>query len=305
MSPRLNPSIAFTIDVACTLGEGPVWDDRLQCLWWTDIAEQRLYRWSWNDRTTTRLELPERLGSLGLTSDPEWLVCAFASGFALFNPQTGAHDWLHQTEPHYRGIRMNDGRVDSRGNFWAGSMIEDAALAGDGRGTLYRLSPNGTVTHHREGIAISNAICFPPHGSSLYFADTPTGEILELPLRDDGTVGPAAPFASVQLPGHPDGAIIDAEGCLWNAEWGASQLTAYWPDGSIRHQVPLPVSQPTCMAFGGPDQDMLFVTSAREDLDEAVLRQQPDAGKVLVLAQAGRGIPAARFPLDHLRGPNC
>ena len=140
MSSGLNPRIAFTIDVACTLGEGPVWDDRLQCLWWTDIAEQRLYRWSWDERAVTCMDLPERLGSLGLTDDPEWLVCAFASGFALFNPQTGAKDWLHKTEPHSRGIRMNDGRVDGRGNFWAGSMVEDAALAADAKGTLYRQS---------------------------------------------------------------------------------------------------------------------------------------------------------------------
>lgn len=301
MQAPSGPRLTMTIDVACTLGEGPVWDDRLNCLWWTDIAEARLYCWDWSERTTKSVELAERLGSLGLTSDPDWLICAFASGFALFNPQTGAQRWLHKAEPHYRGIRMNDGRVDERGNFWAGSMVEEAALAGDEMGTLYRLAPDGTVTRHRHGIAISNAICFPPHGQSLYFADTPTRTILELPLANDGAVMGETSFACVSGDGYPDGAIVDAQGCLWNAEWGASRLTAYRPDGSISQHVPLPVSQPTCMAFGGPDLDLLFVTSARENLDEAALQQQPDAGKVLVLEQVGRGVPAGRFPLNQLQ----
>ena len=291
-----------TIDVRCTLGEGPVWDERLACLWWTDIQEQRLYRWDWNGQKAVSIDLPERLGSLGLTTNSEWLVCAFASGFALFQPKTGTLCRVAETEPHHRGIRMNDGRVDYKGNFWAGSMVEDVELAGEAMGSLYCLAPDGTVRRHLDGIKISNAISFPPSGNFLYFSDTPTGRIEKLTLVETGSPPERELFAEVDGHAGPDGAIVDSDGCLWNAEWGGSQLTCYFPDGTVRLHVALPVSQPTCAAFGGPDLDFLFITSAYEGLDDEKLATESDAGKVLILRPGSRGLAAPRFPLDRLKG---
>lgn len=287
-----------TLDVQCTLAECPVWDDRMQCLWWTDIQEQHLYRWDWRERDTKRFDLPERLGSFGLTECEDWLICAFASGFALFEPSRKAIHWLHKTEPDYRGIRMNDGRVDNRGNFWAGSMVENAVLAGNAMGSLYCLAPDGMVTRHLENLTISNAISFPLAGAALYFADTPTGRIERLDLGENVT---RKIFAMVDGMGYPDGAIVDADGCLWSAEWGGARLTSYFPNGKIKRLVGLTVSQPTCPAFGGPDLDLLFVTTAREGLDECALALEPDAGKVLILKPGIHGLPSPRFPLDQLK----
>jgi L-arabinonolactonase len=281
-----------TIPAQCVLGEGPVWDHRLSCLWFTDIQAAQLLRLDWPSAQLMRYDLPERLGSFGLTGDPAQLVCAFASGFALYNPAAGDCAWLHRTEPDYRGIRMNDGRVDRQGRFWAGSMVEDRKLAPPEKGSLYCLDSNHAVSL-RSGIAISNAICFSPSGHALYFTDTPTQTIVRYPL-DPASGGLGAPAVFAQLAGtaYPDGADVDAAGRLWNAEWGSGRVTAYDPDGTVFAQIDLPVSQVTCVAFGGADCDLLFITSAREGLSDEQQQREPQAGDVFVYRPGVRGLPA-------------
>lgn len=282
------------IPAGCVLGEGPVWDHRESCLWFTDIQSAQLLRLDWPSAQLTRYDLPERLGSLGLTADPAQLVCAFASGYALYTPASGACEWLAKTEPEYRGIRMNDGRTDRQGRFWAGSMVEKRKLAGGASGTLYRLDgPDAAPAELRGGIAISNAISFAPDGTALYFTDTLTQEILRFPLDPaTGALGEPASFAKLSGGAYPDGADVDADGRLWNAEWGSGRVTAYNPDGSHYAQVELPVSQVSCVTFGGAALDLLFVTTAREGLSEEQLAREPQAGDLFVYRTGVRGLPA-------------
>ncbi|HSF12112.1 MAG TPA: SMP-30/gluconolactonase/LRE family protein [Erythrobacter sp.] len=283
-----------TIPAQCVLGEGPLWDHRLGCLWFTDIQSAQLLRLDWPLGELERYDLPERLGSLGLTADPAQLVCAFASGFALYAPATGICQWLGKTEPDYRGIRMNDGRVDRQGRFWAGSMVENRKLAGGEGGSLYRLDGRDAAPATLRGeIAISNATCFEPDGSALYFTDTPTQEILRYPLdAETGALGEPAVFARLSGEAYPDGADVDGAGRVWNAEWGSGRVTAYNPDGSQFAQIALPVTQVTCVAFGGENFDLLFVTSAREGLSPEALVREPQAGDVFVYRVGVSGLPA-------------
>jgi L-arabinonolactonase len=291
---NLPASPAFIIPSQCVLGEGPVWDDRRLCLWFTDIQQSQLLCWHHGEGRLERIALPERLGSLAITDDPNLLLLALASGFALFAPGSGRLDWLHKVEPHYRGVRLNDGRVDRQGRFWAGSMVEDAANAPSERGTLYRLDPPGTAppTALRNGISISNSLCFSPDGAHAFFADTPTRRIVRYPTSGD--LGPGALFVQTEVDCWPDGSDIDAAGRLWNAQWGGSQVVAYNPDGEVAGRLALPVSQPTCVAFGGPGLDLLFVTTASEGLTQAA---EPHAGDVLVYEVGAKGLPAGRFRL--------
>ena len=283
------------IPAGCVLGEGPVWDHRESCLWFTDIQQAQLLRLDWPSAKLTRFDLPERLGSLGLTADPGQLVCAFASGFALYRPASGEIDWLFRTEPEYRGIRMNDGRMDRQGRFWAGSMVENKRLAPPERGSLYRLDRGSGVEVGKilSDIGISNAICFAPAGDALYFADTTSQEIARFPHDPvTGALGERAVFARLSGEAYPDGADVDAEGRVWNAEWGSGRVTAYDADGTIHAQIVLPVTQATCIAFGGADLDLLFVTSAREGLSDEQLVRQPRAGDLFIYRPGVVGLPA-------------
>lgn len=285
---------AFIIPSHCVLGEGPVWDDRAGCLWFTDIQRAELLCWHHAAARLGRIALPERLGSLALTDDPDRLLLALADGFALFSLSSGRIAWLHRLDLAACGMRLNDGRVDRQGRFWAGAMVEDAARAPARRGSLYRIDPPGSAPPQalRDGIMISNSLCFSPDGAHAYFADSTTGRILRYPA--DGPLGEPAIFARTDRGHAPDGSDVDATGRLWNAEWGGSRVTAWNPDGTLAGRLALPVSQVTCVAFGGPRLDLLFVTSASEGLAPAA---EPHAGDVLVYEVGVKGLPAVRFCL--------
>jgi sugar lactone lactonase YvrE len=298
MKSGVDFELVGTIPSSCVLGEGPVWDARIGVLWFTDIQASRLLRFDWHSGELRRYATPERLGSLGLTTDPGQLVCALASGFARYEPESGRCDWIVRTEPDYRGIRMNDGRIDRAGRFWAGSMIEDKALAAGAAGSLYRLdrADGSPPARLLDGIAISNSICFAPDGLRLYFTDTPTQEIAAFDLDPaTGTIANRQTLARLAGGAFPDGSDVDADGRVWNAEWGSGKVTAYGSDGTVQARIELPVSQATCIAFGGPDLDHLFVTTAREGLSEAELARQPQAGNVFIYRTGIRGLAAGVF----------
>ncbi|MEY4239721.1 MAG: hypothetical protein RL339_2322 [Pseudomonadota bacterium] len=294
----LQFELIATIPAQCELGEGPVWDGRIGVLWFTDIQQSKLLSLEWPSRKLSSFDVPERLGSLGLTPDPERLVCALASGFAWFEPHSGKCSWISRTEPQYQGIRMNDGRVDRAGRFWAGSMVERRELSAGRGGALYRLD-SGTGRGPEilfGGFSISNSICFSPSGDQLYFADTPTREIRVFDCNPEtGALGNSCRFAAPDGPGSPDGSDVDAAGRLWNAEWGSGQVTVYQIDGSVLARVVLPVSQVTCIAFGGDSYDTLFVTTAREGLSAEQLEREPQAGDVFIYRTNARGLPATPF----------
>lgn len=280
------------LPVANTLGEGVLWDREGGALWWTDIQEKRLYRYQLENRELKQFELPERLGSFALVAGSEDLVCAFESGFAFYHPALQRLQWLHRPPHAASNVRFNDGRVDRDGRFWSGSMVEGR---GEPCGQLYSLS-KGRLEPHLSGIAISNSLCFSPEGDYLYFADTPRRTIWRFNLdRVTGELANRQVFATTPEGSYPDGSNVDAQGHLWNAHWGAGRVVRYAPDGSISGSVELPVSQPTCVAFGGDDLDILFVTSARENLQADVLARQPQAGHVFAYQLKVKGLADSRY----------
>jgi sugar lactone lactonase YvrE len=176
-------------------------------------------------------------------------------------------------------------------------MVESDAHDADGRptaGSLYRLA--GTDCHRVfGGIQISNSLCFSPDGSTLYFADSPTGRIQAYELdAETGDPGRSQVFAEIDN-GVPDGSTVDAEGFLWNAQWGGGKVVRYAPSGSIDLELELPTTQPTCVCLGGEQLDHLFVTTATVELDPKSLASQPEAGNVLIYRTPLRGIAESRF----------
>ena len=287
-----------TIPAANTLGECILWDEKTQCVWWTDIHESRLHRFHLGSGAVRRFACPERLCSFGFVENDSLLIAAFASGIAIFDPESAERSWLYRPEQAYRGTRFNDGRVDRQGRFWSGTMVEDDARDADGRpvrGSLYRIAA-AAGQRVFGNIGISNSLCFSPDGRVLYFADSPERQIRAWDLDPrSGEPANGRVLAEVEGAGVPDGSTIDADGCLWNAQWGGSKVVRYTSAGRVDRVLELPVSQPTCVCFGGPGLDLLFVSTAREGLDAARLEAEPDAGHVLVYATAFRGLPESRY----------
>jgi L-arabinonolactonase len=289
----VSAALIESLKVKNTLGEGIIWDAASACVWWTDIDGSKLYRYQSEDKQLDHWTTPERLGSFALVSDSEFLICGFASGFAYFNPHSGELQWLEKIEQNNPGTRLNDGRADRQGRFWAGSMVE----SGDrGAGALYCLDQQLQVASKVSGLTISNGLCWSPDSTVMYHTDTPSRRINAYDFdAATGAIANQRCLVRTEKGCFPDGSSVDAEGYIWNAQWGASQVVRYSPEGEVDFVLPLPVSQPTCVAFGGPRLDRLFVTSATQGFDEQTLSAEPEAGNVLVFQTNISGIADARF----------
>ena len=267
------------LKVGNQLGEGILWDARVQCALWTDIQSSCFWRWQPGDEPTS-FALPQRLGSFALTDTVGSYLGGFESGFANFTPATGAFEMLSPVTAQHTHLRLNDGRVDRNGTFWAGSMAE---AKGDPKGSLWRYDGGDKSIPFLGDIKIPNSLCWNRDGTKMYFADSPRQTIWRYEIDPvDGPVGEPQIFATTSGNRYPDGSCIDAEDHLWNAQWGSGEVVRYRPDGSIERRITLPVSQPSCPAFGGPDLNQLMVTTARDGLTPEQLGDQPLAGALFV-----------------------
>jgi sugar lactone lactonase YvrE len=215
------------------------------------------------------------------------LVLACDNGLFAFEPETAKQTFLVDPEPNMPGHRKNDGRVDANGNFWIGTLREhDYAPVG----AIYRIAADMTVTTEVTSLAIPNSLAFDAERKRMYFADTRAYEIWNCDYNSaSGVRGNKMTFARTAAPARPDGSCIDAEGFLWNAEYGGSRVVCYSPNGQIARVVELPVTFPTCCCFGGYDLDRLYITSASEPLSVAERMTAPLAGRVLMLKPGVNG----------------
>jgi sugar lactone lactonase YvrE len=286
-------------DVRCVLqarallGEGPLWDPEDRALYWVDVKGQMVHRFDPSTGRDMRWPTPEPVGSLARRAEGG-LVVALRSGFHFLDLDSGAIQAVCTPEPDRPENRLNDGKPDRRGRFWAGSMHDPETAA---TGALYRLDPDGTCHRMIDGVIISNALCWSPDGRTMYHADTIRRTVWAWDSDPErGEIANRRVFVTLSgNEGNPDGATVDAEGFVWLAHWGGWQLTRHDPAGRTERVVRLPVQCPTCPAFGGPDLGMLYVTSATIGLSASELVAQPCAGGILALDPGVRGLPEARF----------
>jgi L-arabinonolactonase len=288
------------LPVANILGEGVLWSVGEQAFYWTDILGRKLYRYQPAADRLTQWDTPERLCSFGFVeNDGESLIAAFESGIAFYRPRSGEMEWLARPEAGITGTRFNDGRVDRQGRFWTGTMVEQGHAAdADGKPVtagLYRIT-RGSCTKMESGLRITNSLCWSLDSGRQYLADSPTHAIYVYDF--ESTAGVAAKrrvFAQTEAPVEPDGSCVDAEDHLWNAQWAGGKVVRYRPDGSIDVEIPLPVSQPSCVSFGGPELNWLAVTSASVELSESERKQQPAAGHLFIFETPYKGMPESLY----------
>ncbi|WP_299611537.1 SMP-30/gluconolactonase/LRE family protein [uncultured Tateyamaria sp.] len=254
-------------DTVCTLGEGPMWHPERGELFWFDILGKRMFAKGAQRREWV---FDEHVSACGWV-DRDTLLMASASGLWRFDIPTGDRELVTALEAGNPVTRSNDGRADPQGGFWIGTMGLNAEPYA---GAIYRFY-RGELRQFFDRITISNAICFAPDGTRAYFADTFSQQIQTVGLDAHGwPAGEVEVFVDLRADDlNPDGAVVDADGAVWSAQWGASRIACYGPDGSFLRAIEVPTSQASCPAFGGHDATTLFVTTA------AVGVQDTNAGK--------------------------
>jgi sugar lactone lactonase YvrE len=275
------------------LGEGPLWDHRMQLLYWLDIANTELHCFDPTTAQHRSWRLTETICSIGLRGKRD-LIVAWKNGFGSIQLPSAEFTQLSVTLKPDQGTMFNDGKVDRQGRFWAGTkdLLEQKML-----GSLYCLDRNGLIKEMDQGFTVSNGMAWSLDNKILYFTDSPARTIYQYNFDPTtGDISNREAFATIATDaGYPDGLTIDSEGYLWSAHWGGWRITRYKPTGEIDRVIEMPVEQPTSCCFGGEDLDILFVTSASRDLTPAQLSRGPQAGALFTLHPGVKGLPEPLF----------
>jgi xylono-1,5-lactonase len=287
----VSPEVRLVWDVGAQLGEGPVWCPDEQALWFVDIKRGAVHRYHPGTQTN------ENFATGG---KPSFIVPEFGSGmivgsesgiYRLINGKFGERITTLDMPAHNR---TNDATVDAQGRLWLGTMddneeLETGALYCLDRGDLHAMPAKAIVTN---GPAVTD------DARTLYFVDSAGRRIWRYAIVDGPSIGSPELFVELEeADGHPDGVVLDSEDCLWVALWDGWGVRRYAPDGTLLQQVDLPCARVTKLAFGGPDLQTAFVTTARIGLDEGQLAEQPLAGGLFAFDApvAGRPLPYYRF----------
>ncbi|MGB5827783.1 MAG: SMP-30/gluconolactonase/LRE family protein [Pseudomonas mandelii] len=287
------------VDARNVVGESPVWVPEENALYWVDIPAGGLQRWSADSGHVNAWKAPQMLACIARHRNGGW-VAGMESGFFHLQPHNdGSLDSeLLALVDHARvDMRLNDGRCDRQGRFWAGSMVLNmGANAADG--TLYRYSvgQRGPLEAQLGGFIVPNGLGFSPDGRTMYLSDSHplVQQIWAFDYDiDSGTPSHRRLFVDMnQFPGRPDGAAVDAEGGYWICANDAGLIHRFTPDGRLDRSLAVPVKKPTMCAFGGSRLDTLFVTSIRPGDDDD---PQSLAGGVFALNPGVKGLPEPLF----------
>lgn len=296
----------LVLDAKAELGEGPVWDTRASCLYFVDILRGRVHRCDHASGPPPRrsdgagfgaagriYEIGISVGAVAPTESGD-LIMAVRDGFARLDPAAGTVRTVVAVEADRPANRMNDGKCDAAGRFWAGTMALDEQA---GAGALYRLDPDGRVHTMVTGVTISNGIDWSDDDRLMYYIDSGTGSVDVFDFDgSDGSIRNRRTVVRIdESDGVPDGMTLDDEGHLWVALWGGGAVHRYSPDGRLDAIVRVPAPHVTCCAFGGADLRDLFITTATIKLSEAERAAQPQAGGLFRARPGVKGRPPNRF----------
>ncbi|GAB5447871.1 SMP-30/gluconolactonase/LRE family protein [Gymnodinialimonas sp.] len=270
-------------DRPCALGEGPLWHPTRAQLFWFDILGKRILTRTGDGPQEWQFD---RCVSAAGWVDDDRLLIASDQDLSLFYLRDGTSEYVASLEAETPVTRSNDGRADPQGGFWIGTMGHNAE---PGAGALYRYY-RGELRKIRANVTIPNATCFTPDGQHAYFADTAKRLVWRYTLDAEGwPEGKAEVYLDHTATGlNPDGAVVDANGNFWCAEWGASRVACYDPSGALIEEVTLRVPQPTCPALA---DGYLYITTALQGLPDAAKDDAPLSGQTLRIATSAVGQP--------------
>lgn len=285
-------SVSILSHKQCHLGEGPSFDPFDGTLYWFDILGKKLHGWNAQNERASEISLP-KMGSAIFSVDDDRQLMLMEDGFHVRYRQSGVMAFVTPVEADNAMTRSNDARAHPCGAIWFGTMGRKAE---NGAGSVYHFL-KGNVTRLFPGITIPNSICFSPDGATAYFADTKQGQIMRVAIDPVTALPVGEPQLFYDLSGGEggiDGSVVDADGVLWNARWGAGSVDAYSPDGKRIRSIAIPAKQTSCPAFYGKDLDRLVVTSAYQGYSDSEKAADPDCGKLFLIDLPINGRPEPR-----------
>lgn len=286
-------SAELVLDAGTECGESPLWVAEEKALYFTDIPGKAMHRFEPGTGAHTSWTMPEELCAFAL-AEGGGFIAAMRSGFARLDPEAGTVDYLARPEADKPDNRLNDGRCDRQGRFWAGSMHLPRTQKA---GTLYRFDPAGGARAMAGDVIVSNGLAFSPDSRTMYWSDSRSSIVYAFDFdASTGDIGSRRVFfTTTERQGRPDGATIDAEGFYWSACYLGSRILRIAPDGMLDREIAMPVRDITMIAFGGADLDTLYVTTSREALSPAERAEAPLAGGVFAVDPGVRGLPEPKF----------
>ncbi|HEV2594463.1 MAG TPA: SMP-30/gluconolactonase/LRE family protein [Sphingomicrobium sp.] len=276
------------------LGEGPVWVERDNALWFVDIKKHQIHRYDPANGAHKSWNAPEQVGFL-FPADNGGFLAGLQSGLYKFDETRGSFDLIVEVEKDLPNNRINDGVVDPSGRVWFGTMDNGERLK---TGAFYCFDQGRLTRTKLDGITITNGPAVSPDGKLLYYVDTLRGTIDQADIHDDGSLGATRPFVRIDpKDGHPDGPTIDSNGYLWIALYAGWEARRYSPSGDLVESVRFPVANITKIAFGGELLRMAYATSARQLLTPADVARQPLIGSLFEFPVTA---PGMQSPLVRL-----
>jgi sugar lactone lactonase YvrE len=285
--------VELVLDARAELGEGPVWDVRAGCLYFVDVVRGHVHRFDPVTRAVRTFRVNQPVGAIALTETND-LLLAVRDGFARLDLESGGMTMVAEVEAHRPDQRMNDGKCDCAGRFWAGTMALDER---PGAGALYRIDRDHRVETMLDAVTISNGIDWTDDDRHMYFIDTPTHSVDMFDFdATTGAITNRRTFARIPpVVGAPDGLTVDGEGGVWVALWGGAALHRYARDGTLDRMIRLPTTHPTSCAFGGGELRDLYITTAAVALQPLERDRQPHAGGVFRCRPGQTGRAPYRF----------
>jgi sugar lactone lactonase YvrE len=287
-----SKTASLVADVSAVLGEGPVWIEREQALYWVDIKGYKVFRHKPADGALKIWDTPYRVCSLAPRAQGGF-IGGTEDGFSRVDLEADRFIPLVNPEPERMTNRFNDGKLDRAGRFWAGTMDGDEREA---TGALYRLNADNSWARVDDGYRVTNGPAFSPDGRLMYHNDSALQVTYLFDLDEAGNASNRRTFLQFgEGDGYPDGMTVDAEGCLWIAFWDGWSVRRFSPEGELLDRIDVPVARPTSCAFGGADLDRLYISSASIGLSPEDKATQPHAGGLFVAEPGVRGIADVAF----------
>ena len=292
--PNTDLSASLEFKIQATLGEGPVWNHQTQELLWVDIEGLKVHVYTPATQKNRTFPTPSKVGTI-VPMEDSLAVIALEDGIYTINTHTGEIQLFKSLEADIPTNRFNDGKCDPMGRLWVGSMHLPQTEA---NGKLYSIDAQKNVKQRLENITISNGIVWTKDHKTMYYIDTPTGVIRAFDYEAE-TGNISNERVAVKVPetlGFPDGMAIDENDQLWVGLWNGDAVAHFDPiAGELIKKIEVPAHNVTACAFGGPNLDTLYITTAHVDMNPEETAKYPDAGSIFKVVPGVKGIPSAHF----------